>query len=97
MRTRTGTATAVSDATLDTVETQDHFRTADIIEVVRVSQSPQLRIGEVERTEVQVIFRRDADALVIEAFQRQPAHVVAVTHRLGAYVGFFHSGYGVFV
>ena len=50
-----------------------------------------------ERTEVQVVFRRDADTLVVEAFQCQPAYIVAVTHRLGTHVGFFHSGHGVLV
>ena len=78
MRARAWAATAVSDAALDAVEAQDHFRTADIVEVVPVGQSPQLRIGEVECTEIQVIFRRDPDALPIVALERQPAYIVAV-------------------
>lgn len=39
MRARAWAATAVSDAALDAVEAQDHFRTADIVEVVPVGQS----------------------------------------------------------
>jgi len=50
-----------------------------------------------KRTEIQVIFGRDLDTLVIEAFQCQPAYIVAITHWLGTHVGFFHSGHGVFV